>query len=87
MRLIAKELGYDISEWIVPLDIDLKRNNKQDDDNDNIYENQNDKFSQFLFRSSRYKSVFDNQKKRLLVVEDFPNSFINDAETFSEVLG
>lgn len=88
LRLIAKEFDFDISEWIVPLDIDLNRNNKQDDDKVNTYtENQFDKFSDFLYRSSRYVSVFANQRKRLLLVEDFPNVFIKDSEKFSELLG
>ncbi len=90
IRLIAKELSFDISEWIVPLDIDLNRNNnkRDDDDNNNTYkENQLDKFSDFLFRSSRYVSVFANPRKRLLLVEDFPNIFIKDAEKFNELLG
>lgn len=88
IRLIAKELDLDISEWIIPLDIDLNMNNKQEDDRVNTYtENQFDKFSDFLYRSSRYVSVFANQRKRMLLVEDFPNIFIKDSEKFNELLG
>lgn len=88
VRLIAKELDLDVSEWIVPLDIDLKVNNKLEDDNVNTYaESQLNKFSDFLYRSSRYVSVFATQRKRLLLVEDFPNIFIKDAEKFNELLG
>lgn len=88
LRLIAKELDFDVSEWITPLDIDLNRNNEQENDNVNTYtENQFDKFSDFLYRSSRYVSVFANQRKRLLLVEDFPNVFLKDSEKFSELLG
>lgn len=88
VRLIAKDLNFDVSEWIVPLDIDLNRNYGQDDDNVNTYtENQFDKFSDFLNRSSRFASVFDNQRRRLLLVEDFPNIFIKDPEKFNELLG
>lgn len=88
IRLVAKELDFDISEWIVPVDIDLTVNNRQDDDRFNTYtENQFDKFSDFLFRSSRYVSVFATQRKRLLLVEDFPNAFIKDSEKFNEILG
>lgn len=86
--MVAKEFGYEIREWIVPVDVNFSRNQKQDGDDESTYtESQHDKFTQFLFRSSRYVSVFDNQRKRLLVVEDFPNIFINDPETFNEILG
>lgn len=82
VRLIAKELDFDISEWITPLDAD------QDFDNTDSYtENHVKKFSDFLYRSSRYGSVFANQRKRLLLVEDFPNVFIKDSEKFNELLG
>lgn len=88
VRLIAKELDFDISEWIIPLDIDLNVNTKQEDDKVNTYtENQFNKFTDFLYRSSRYVSLFATQRKRLLLVEDFPNVFIKDAEKFNELLG
>lgn len=88
VRLLAQEFDFDISEWIVPLDVDLKRNNKNDDDTGITYtETQYDKFSNFLYRSSRYVSVFASQRKRLLLVEDFPNIFLKDPEKFNELLG
>ncbi|KAJ6646938.1 Cell cycle checkpoint protein RAD17 [Pseudolycoriella hygida] len=86
VRLIAKELNYDISEWIVPIDIDLNFNSRFDDNGNTYTEKQLDKFCDFLYRSSRYVSVF-NQRKRLLLVEDFPNIFLKDTEKFNELLG
>lgn len=87
LKVLAKEFDYAISEWITPTDIEHTRR-VTNDENDNVTfsENQGDKFSQFLFQSSRYRSVFDTSAKRLVLVEDFPNVFIKDPSGFEEVL-
>lgn len=87
LKVLAKEFHYAISEWVTPTDIEHTRRGTNDE-NDNITfsENQGDKFSQFLFQSSRYRSVFDTSAKRLVLVEDFPNVFIKDPAGFEEVL-
>lgn len=87
LRILAKEFDYAISEWVTPTDMEYTRRSTNDE-NDNVTfsENQGDKFSQFLFQSSRYRSVFDTSAKRLVLVEDFPNVFIKDPSGFEEVL-
>lgn len=87
IRIIAQELGYTISEWITPVDIEHTRHDRYDTDKITYSESQIEKFSQFLFQSSRYRSVFDtSNKKQLVLVEDFPNVFIKDPASFEEVL-
>lgn len=87
IRIIAQELGYTISEWITPVDIEHTRHDRYDTDKITYSESQIEKFSQFLFQSSRYRSVFDtSNKKQLVLVEDFPNVFIKDPTSFEEVL-
>lgn len=90
LTLIAKQCGYAINEWITPVDVELQRHNKTDafrDDDANAYsETQSDQFTQFLFRASRYSSVFESSAKRLVLVEDFPNLFLKDVEAFNTVL-
>lgn len=81
-------MGYDINEWVTPTDVDLCRYSKGAgyDERNSYIESQTDQFSQFLFRASRYNSVFLNQNKRLVLVEDFPNIFLKDADAFNEIL-
>lgn len=84
IKILASEFGYTISEWITPVDIEHVR--PMGKDTDTYTESQLDRFSQFLFQSSRYRSVFDTSSKRLVLVEDFPNVFIKDPAAFEEVL-
>lgn len=88
VKIIAKEFGFTISEWITPVDIEYTRHIQNENNNSNAAycESQNDKFSQFLFQSSRYRSVFDTSTKRLVLIEDFPNAFIKDPSSFEQIL-
>lgn len=86
LKIIAKDFGYTISEWITPVDIEHTRHDQYNTDKITYTESQADKFSQFLFQSSRYRSVFDTSSKRLVLVEDFPNVFLKDPTSFEEVL-
>lgn len=86
VKTIAKEFGYTISEWITPVDIEHIYHDRNDNEKITFSESQADKFSQFLFQSSRYRSVFDTSNKRLVLVEDFPNVFLKDPSSFEEVL-
>lgn len=85
-KLVAKELfNYDISEWITP--IDLESDLFYDNENRFVtYENQINKFQDFLLKSSRYGSIFTS-KSRMLLVKDLPNTFLkNKTEEFWNVL-
>lgn len=86
IKILAKDFGYTISEWVTPVDIEHTRYDKSDWDKITYSESQNDKFAQFLFQSSRYRSVFDTSSKRLVLVEDFPNVFIKDPGSFEGIL-
>lgn len=86
IQVLAKEYNYTISEWVTPVDIEYNRIDRNESENITYSESQNDKFSQFLFQSSRYRSVFDTQSKRLVLIEDFPNTFVKDPNSFEEVL-
>lgn len=84
LKVLANEFQYSISEWITPIDIEYSRGYG----NENVLfsESQTDKFIEFLMHSSRYGSLFDACQKRLVLVEDFPNVFIKDSESFAGVL-
>lgn len=102
VHVLSKLLNYECYEWITPIDIDLRRQNKYNNNNnddetnaDTFNESQIEKFSQFLFRASRYNSVVNNiqnntnneqQSKRLVFVEDFPQIFLDKSNEFIDLI-
>lgn len=86
LRLIAKDRGFDINEWVNPVDVEQCRSNRAHDNIETYTESQSALFNQFLFKASRYRSLFQSQNKRLVLVEDFPNIFLKDTSAFHEAL-
>uniref|UniRef100_A0A182KAT6 AAA+ ATPase domain-containing protein n=1 Tax=Anopheles christyi TaxID=43041 RepID=A0A182KAT6_9DIPT len=92
LQTLAKALGYSLHEWTTPVDIDLFYDDKFD------FEDREEKkgrrpqkalFDDFLYKTSRYCSLFDNaaaETSKLLVVKDFPNSLLRSAEDFHDSL-
>ncbi|XP_054728565.1 cell cycle checkpoint protein RAD17 [Anastrepha obliqua] len=83
VRVISRSLNYELHEWINPVDCELI--NVLGDQTNSYIGSQIEMFKSFLFRSSRYKSLVGGQK-RLVLVEDFPNMIISNAETFETIL-
>lgn len=87
IHCLARHLGYNIREWVTPIDIELSSNYKENFNDDfEFAEKQSEVFSQFLCKSSRYASLFDTFDKQLVLVEDFPNIFIKDSNEFEHIL-
>lgn len=91
VKLIAQSLGMEISEWVNPVDVDLVRYNSgggggYDGEETTFRENQSDKFYEFLFKSSRYSTIYNIGGKRLLLVEDFPNTYLKNSDEFNVIL-
>lgn len=84
LKLIAKNLEIEVIEWVTPLDVEWSE--LVDSENGTFRENQIDKFRDFLFRSSRYSSLIQKETKKLIIVEDLPNTFFKQTEKFEEVL-
>ncbi|OAD62799.1 Cell cycle checkpoint protein RAD17 [Eufriesea mexicana] len=78
IRVLAKENGFHITEWITPIDQIMDENNR--------VMRQGDRFEEFLIRATRYSSVLHNYSSRLLLVKDFPNVFYTDKESFFSLL-
>jgi DNA polymerase III delta prime subunit len=76
IRVVGQEAGFDICEFDAN-DVNVDRELLVDDGDRRFhqYETQADKFSHFLFTSSRFQSLVRN-KERLMVVKDFPNAFM-----------
>nr|XP_033337494.1 cell cycle checkpoint protein RAD17 [Megalopta genalis] len=78
IRLLAKENGFNVTEWITPIDQAMDENNR--------VMRQGDKFEEFLIRATRYSSVLSTYHSRLLLVKDFPNIYIQEKNSFFSLL-
>lgn len=86
LKLIAKESGYNVNEWINSTDIETGFFQEESTNREFVtYENQATKFADFLLRTSRYNSVFDTQD-RVIMVKDLPNTFFRKTEEFWSIL-
>ncbi|KAJ8681591.1 hypothetical protein QAD02_017383 [Eretmocerus hayati] len=78
LKVLAKENCFDIVEWITPID--------QVTDEYNRIMRQGERFEEFLIRATRYNSVLSNCGRRLLLVKEIPNSYIEERDDFSGLL-
>ncbi|XP_058835626.1 cell cycle checkpoint protein RAD17 isoform X2 [Topomyia yanbarensis] len=87
VKTIAEDLGYRVAEWTTPADMDLFFHDNYDFENDRqettYRENQQKLFDKFLYKTSRYCSIFETAaEQKLLLVKDFPNVFLRDPTIF-----
>ncbi|XP_072745522.1 cell cycle checkpoint protein RAD17 isoform X3 [Anoplolepis gracilipes] len=74
IKLLAKENGFNIIEWITPID-------QMEDENKHVIR-QGDKFEDHVIRATRYHTVLGNCSKQLLLVKDLPNVYHEDHKGF-----
>lgn len=74
IKLLAKENGFDVIEWITPID-------QIEDENKRVMR-QGDKFEDHLIRATRYRTVLSSCSKQLLLVKDLPNVYYEDHKGF-----
>ncbi|KAH8310318.1 hypothetical protein KR044_000744, partial [Drosophila immigrans] len=87
LRVLAQEFGYDLQEWINPVDCEEIQALGDQPAGHSYAGSQLEAFKSFLLRASRYKSLLATQNKRILLVEDFPNVLLKDAAaTFEELM-
>lgn len=92
LRLLATGAGYAVSEWTQPVDVEHATTCNDTKNSGNFADSQTQLFEQFLFRASRYRSLFEmaeerkQQNGRLVLVEDMPNVFVHDPHAFDAVL-
>lgn len=91
IKVLSKLMNYELIEWINPIDIESFECNSFTC-NTKSYgycshkESQIVIFRRFLFQSSRYKSLLDDNDHRIILIEDFPNIFIRDPNEFHNIL-
>lgn len=86
--VLSKEFHFHLQEWINPIDQEIVYNLGDQGYGESYKNSQSETFKSFLFKASRYRSILGitSDKRRLLMVEDFPNFLLKDAEAFHEIL-
>lgn len=86
VRCLAADEGLTICEWVNPISLTAKHEYNVDWDFGGTT-GQVEQFEDFLFQSSRYPSLLDEDSgKRLVLVEDLPNIFIREPKSLHSVL-
>lgn len=89
VQVLAKDMKFTIQEWTNPVDQDMIYNlGDQVFGESNFSSSQVDAFKAFLFKASRYRSLFEiaGNDRRLLLVEDFPNFLLRDPSALEAIL-
>lgn len=77
VRALCKSLNIEISEWV----------NSPDSDGDDFYGiGQTAKFTNFLIESTRYQSLFQMSFKKIILIEEYPNSIVHNPTELEPVL-
>lgn len=89
LKLVAKDCEFDIAEFINSTDVEsslyYENSTKFNNEYTSSYENQVNKFSDFIFSTSRFPSLFSNID-RLVMVKDLPNKFLKKTDEFWDIL-
>jgi len=91
LRVLCAELGIDVQEWVCPLSIGNRKTFTDGRFDDEFYgESQISSFQSFFLRANKYPSLLQNEnsasRKKVVVVEDFPNVVLQDPATFHSLL-
>ncbi|KAM6224344.1 cell cycle checkpoint protein RAD17 [Rhynchocyon petersi] len=97
LRVLSKELGIQVQEWINPVLPDFQKDDFKEMLNPESslhivpYESQMTVFKEFLLRATKYNKLQmlgDDTRtdKKIILVEDLPNQFYRDSQTLHEVL-
>ncbi|XP_022814003.1 cell cycle checkpoint protein RAD17 isoform X4 [Spodoptera litura] len=82
LQVLSKKYGVRITEWITPVDIDIPSENGEYE----FKQRQSVRFLDFLLSAANFTSLLDGNSKKLVLVEDFPNTFMRTPSEFTEVL-
>ncbi|XP_053672269.1 cell cycle checkpoint protein RAD17 [Anopheles nili] len=89
LKTLAQEMKYGISEWTSPVDVDLFFDDNYDfevGEEKKRRHTQKTLFDDFLYKTSRYCSLFSTANDKLLLVKDFPNSMLTTPTEFHDSL-
>ncbi|CAH0715609.1 unnamed protein product, partial [Brenthis ino] len=82
VHTLVNKYNIKVTEWITPLDIEYPSEFGEYE----FKESQSKKFLEFIINSANFTSLLDNNNCKLVLVEDFPNTFLRSPPEFIEVL-
>ncbi|PZC79496.1 hypothetical protein B5X24_HaOG216276 [Helicoverpa armigera] len=82
LRVLTVKYNVRITEWITPVDIDIPSENGEYE----FKQRQSLKFLDFILNAANFTSLLDDNSRKLVLVEDFPNTFLRTPSEFTEVL-
>lgn len=97
LKVLAREMGHDVQEWINPTNSGSESRSKEDWTGDGFSgkkfldsESQLKVFQDFLLRANKYQTlqIFGGSSSsgKVVLIEDFPNFFFKDPQSFHDVL-
>lgn len=82
LQVLAAKYGIRVSEWITPLDIDIPSEKGEFE----YKQRQSLKFLDFILTAANFTSLLDDNNRKLVLVEDFPNTFLRTPTEFTDIL-
>ncbi|XP_026734960.1 cell cycle checkpoint protein RAD17 isoform X2 [Trichoplusia ni] len=82
IHVLAAKYNIRVTEWITPMDIDIPMENGEFE----YKQKQSAKFLDFILNAANFTSLLDDNSRKLVLVEDFPNTFLRTPAEFTEVL-
>ncbi|XP_072949162.1 cell cycle checkpoint protein RAD17-like isoform X2 [Epargyreus clarus] len=82
VRTLATKHNIRITEWITPVDIEFPSEYGDFE----FKEKQSKQFLDFILNAANFTSLLDNNDCKLVLVEDFPNTFLRNPSEFTDVL-
>ncbi|KAJ8731394.1 hypothetical protein PYW07_004558 [Mythimna separata] len=82
LRVLATKYNVRITEWITPVDIDIPSEYGEFE----FKQRQSVRFLDFILNAANFTSLLDDNNRKLVLVEDFPNTFLRTPSEFTEVL-
>ncbi|CAG9786694.1 unnamed protein product [Diatraea saccharalis] len=82
IHMLAKKHNIKVTEWITPLDIEIPSFNGDYE----FREKQSTKFLDFILKAANFTSLLDSNSKKIVLVEDFPNTFLKTPSEFTDIL-
>ncbi|XP_026324407.1 cell cycle checkpoint protein RAD17, partial [Hyposmocoma kahamanoa] len=82
LRMLADKYHIKVTEWITPIDIEIPTEYGDYE----FKEKQSTKFLDFILNAANFTSLLDNNSSKIVLVEDFPNTFLRTPSEFNDVL-
>ncbi|CAG4956078.1 unnamed protein product [Colias eurytheme] len=82
IHTLAAKHNIKVTEWITPVDIEFP----SEYGDYQFKESQSKRFLDFIINAANFTSLLDNNSSKVVLVEDFPNTFLRTPAEFTDIL-